>query len=187
MDRRSRCPIPNLLVIVILTVGLTLSACGTDTRTPSAGPSGAASVVPSDVVPSGEPSAGASAPDVSPPAGSAGTGSQTDTEWGRIWDTVPAGFPTYPGSTIADDTGEEPVSARYAIAGGGDPAEIASWMQAAVETATFSTESLSGPLEDGSFVLDSVGDGECRLQVTITPMGGLTFVTVRYGAACPAP
>ena len=39
--------------------------------------------------------------------------------------------------------------------------------------------------KDGSFVLDSVGDGGCRIQVAIKPMGGLTFVTVRYGAACP--
>ena len=187
MDLRSRRPIPNLRVLVILIAGLTLTACGTAARTPSADPSGAPSVVPSAAVPSGEPPAGASAPDASAPAGSAATGSQTDTEWGRIWDSVPAGFPTFPGSTIADDTGEAPVSARYAIAGGGDPAEIASWMQAAVETARFSTESLSGPLEDGSFVLDSVGDGECRLQVSIVPIGGLTFVTVRYGAACPAP
>jgi hypothetical protein len=185
MDFRSRRPIPNLLLLVIFSAALTVAACGTDNQTASAGTSGAPSVI-SSAVPSPAPSAGASAPDASAPEGSAATGSQTDTEWGRIWDNVPAGFPTYPGSTIADDTGEEPVSARYAIAGGGDPAEIASWMQASLETATFSTESLSGPLEDGSFVLDSVGDGECRLQVTITPMGGLTFVTVRYGAACPA-
>jgi len=187
MDRRSRRPIPNLLFIVILTAGLSLMACGTDTQAPSSSPSGGPSAVPSAAAPSAAPSTGATAPHASAPADSAATGSQTDTEWGRIWDSVPAGFPTFPGSTVADDTGAAPVSARYAIAGGGDPAEIASWMQAAVETATFSTESLSGPLEDGSFVLDSVGDGECRLQSTITPMGGLTFVTVRYGAACPAP
>ena len=58
-------------------------------------------------------------------------------------------------------------------------------MQGALENATFSTESLSGPLEDGSFVLESVGEGECRIQVIVEPMGGLTFVIVRYGAACP--
>ena len=55
-----------------------------------------------------------------------------------------------------------------------------------MEGATYSTESLSGPLEDGSFVLDSVGDGDCRIQTTIAPQGGLILVTVRYGAACPA-
>ena len=113
-----------------------------------------------------------------PPAG------QTDTEWGRIWDGVPAGFPTYPGSTIADDASSDPVSARYAIIGA-DPAEVASVLQAALETASFGTEGLSGPLEDGSFVLDSVGEGECRIHTRIAPMARLTFVSVSYGAACP--
>jgi len=152
-----------------------LAACG-PTPTTSGAPSTA---------PTGAPSPGAST-DAGAPASSAAAGTQTDTEWGRIWDNVPPGFPRYPGSSVADDTGPEPVSATYAIAGGGDPEQIASWMQAALETATFSTEALSGPLEDGSFVLDSVGDGGCRIQVAIAPMGGLTFVTVRYGAACPA-
>ena len=151
-----------------------LAACG---PTPTSG-------APS-TAPTGAPSPGAST-DAGAPASSAAAGTQTDTEWGRIWDKVPPGFPRYPGSSVADDTGPEPVSATYAIAGGGDPEQIASWMQAALETATFSTEALSGPLEDGSFVLDSVGDGGCRIQVAIAPMGGLTFVTVRYGAACPA-
>jgi hypothetical protein len=67
-----------------------------------------------------------------------------------------------------------------------DTAVIATWMQAALENASFRTEALSGPLEDGSFVLEMVGQGDCRLQVIVVPMGGLTFVTVRYGAACPA-
>jgi hypothetical protein len=41
-------------------------------------------------------------------------------------------------------------------------------------------------LEDGGFVIESVGEGECRIQTSVRPMGGLTFVIVRYGAACPA-
>ena len=151
-----------------------LAACG-PTPTTSGAPSTA---------PTGAPSPGAST-DAGAPASSAAAGTQTDTEWGRIWDNVPPGFPRYPGSSVADDTGPEPVSATYAIAGGGDPEQIASWMQAALETATFSTEALSGPLEDGSFVLDSVGDGGCRIQVAIAPMGSLTFITIRYGTTCP--
>ena len=159
----------SLLRVTVAVISvLILSGCG---------PTPNASTTPS-VASSAEVSGSSVAPSV-------GTGSQTDTTWGRIWDNVPPGFPRYPGSSVADDTSPEPVSATYAIAGGGDPAQIASWMQAALETATVSTEALSGPLEDGSFVLDSVGDGGCRIRVVIAPMGGLTFVTVRYGAACP--
>ena len=168
----------------MLALSLLLAACGPASSTSTNTPSGARSVAPSTATTEEAPS-GAASPDASTPAPSAAVGTQTDTKWGRIWDNVPAGFPRYPGASVADDTGPEPVSATYAIAGGGDPAQIASWMQAALETATFSTEALSGPFEDGSFVLDSVGDGGCRIQVAIAPMGGLTFVTVRYGAACP--
>lgn len=173
LTRSDPWPRPVALV-ALLTATVLLGGCG-----PAPATSGAPTTTPA-----GAPSAGAST-DASAPASSAAPGTQTDTEWGRIWDNVPPGFPRYPGSSVADDTSAEPVSATYAIAGGGDPAQIASWMQAALETATFSTEALSGPLEDGSFVLDSVGDGGCRIQVVIAPMGGLTFVTVRYGAACP--
>ena len=63
--------------------------------------------------------------------------------------------------------------------------EIATWLQSRLELATFSTEALSGPLEDGSFVLDSVGDEDCRIETTVAPAGGLTIITVRYGADCP--
>ena len=166
---------PRSLVLVALVAATVMFA--------GCGPTPTTSGTPAATAP-GAPSAGASA-EASPPAPSIAVVTQTDTEWGRIWDNVPSGFPRYPGSSVADDTSPEPVSATYAVAGGGDPEQIASWMQAALETATFSTEALSGPLEDGSFVLDSVGDGGCRIRVEIKPMGGLTFVTVRYGAACP--
>ena len=181
--RSNRPPVPVLL-LATLAVTLLLAACGPASSTATNTPSIAPTVAPSTSTTGEAPSAAASQ-DASPSAPSAAGGTQSDTEWGRIWDDVPSGFPRYPGSSVADDTSPEPVSATYAIAGGGDPAQIASWMQAALETATFSTEALSGPLEDGSFVLDSVGEGGCRIQVAIAPMGGLTFVTVRYGAACP--
>jgi hypothetical protein len=67
---------------------------------------------------------------------------------------------------------------------GGDPEAIAAWLQAGLKTATFSTD-VSGPLEDGSFALDSDGDAGCRIQTTVAPLGGMTFVTVLYGASCP--
>ena len=61
-------------------------------------------------------------------------------------------------------------------------------MRSELERATYGTEALTGPLEDGSYVLDSTGSAPgCRVQVSVAPLGGLTTVTVRYGAACPAP
>jgi hypothetical protein len=130
-----------------------------------------------------QPAASGSSISVSPsPSLAAG---QTDTDWGRIWDTVPAGFPLFPGSTIADDASPEPASARFA-APGGDRQGIATWFQGALETAAFDTVGMNGPAEDGSFVIDSVGEGECRVQTTIAPLGDMTFITVLYGADCPA-
>ena len=110
---------------------------------------------------------------------------QTDTDWGRIWDALPAGFPVYrDASPSAEAGGDGPVSATFSVPGT-DAATIARWLQAELEVATYSTEALSGPLEDGSFVVDSVGEGDCRIETTVTPAGDLTLVRVRYGAACP--
>jgi hypothetical protein len=111
---------------------------------------------------------------------------QTDTDWGRIWDGLPEWFPRYPGGTPADDAATEVVSATFALADA-DPRTVAAWMQTELERATYATEALNGPLEDGSFVLESAGTGDCRIQVAIAPLGGLTAVSVRYGAACPSP
>lgn len=113
------------------------------------------------------------------------TTSQTDTSWGRIWDRLPSGFPLHPGAVPTDEIDfEEPVSGAFVV-DGVEPVEVATWMQAQLETATYSTEALSGPFEDGSYVIDSVGEGDCRIETTIGPLGSMTAVTVRYGATCP--
>ena len=110
---------------------------------------------------------------------------QTDTAWGRIWDALPAGFPVYPGAVESEEAGGgEPVSATFSVADAA-PDEIATALQSQLELATYSTEALSGPLEDGGFVIDSVGDAGCRIETTVTPAGGLTLITVRFGADCP--
>ncbi len=174
MTQRPRRPIvlAGFLALAVLPV-----AC--NPRDPA--PTPAATVAGSAAAPTateGAPSAPAAS------ASGAPTTSQSDTEWGRIWDALPAGFPLYPGATPAEDAGLGPASATYAIEGT-DPETIAGWMQQALETATFSTEALAGPLEDGRFVLDSVGDGDCRMQAEAIPQGGLTFIVIRYGAGCP--
>ena len=177
----SRPILPALLapaLAVLLTACAATSSSGApDATTSSPGPvtSAASSTAPSPPSPSTEAS---SAPS------EAAQITQTDTSWGRLWDDLPSGFPVPPEATIADDATAEPVSGAFAIPGG-DPAQIATWMQAALETATYSTEALSGPLEDGSMVLDSTGEGDCRIQTVVAPAGGLTLLLVRYGAACP--
>lgn len=162
-DRSSQ---PRAILAILITAML-VAACASSDSTPSSAPS---------IAPGPATSASAS-------AGASG-GTQTETGWGRIWDNVPTGFPRFPGSQVADPVAPEPVSGTYSVVND-DTAQIAGWMQNALETASFGTESLSGPLEDGGFVIESVGEGECRIQTSVRPMGDLTFVIVRYGAACP--
>lgn len=118
-------------------------------------------------------------------SGSAQAG-QTDTDWGRIWDDLPEAFPVFPGSTPADETAAEPASGTFVLEGS-EARAVATWMQTELERAAYRTEALNGPFEDGSYILDLVGVAECRIQVTVGPLGGLVATTVRYGAACPNP
>ena len=108
-----------------------------------------------------------------------------ETGRGPIWDRLPAGFPVHPDALPSElSTSADPVSAVH-IVDIDDVAEVTTWMQAALEEATYSTEALSGPLDGGNFVIDSVGEADCRIEVTLAPLQGSTLVTVRYGADCP--
>ena len=66
------------------------------------------------------------------------------------------------------------------------PKDISTFLQTELEKAGYTAVGSTEPLEDGSVVLDMTGtpDG-CALQVTSTPTGGLTTITILYGAACP--
>jgi hypothetical protein len=133
-------------------------------------------IAPTETAPATSPSASNA---TSPPGGSA---TQTDTEWGRIWDEIPRSFPVYPGATPTTDIGP-PVSAEFVI-----PADVrtaTTWMKAALDASGLRT-SVSGPLEDGSMTLDSVGPNGCAAKTTIARTGGLTLLTILYGANCPA-
>ena len=159
-----------------LSVAVGLAGCGSATGTSHSTATPVSRPAPTVAAPSGRASAVAS---TAPQAG------QTDTEWGRIWDSLPPGFPTYPGSTPADDAATGPASATLAVDGDAAKA-IANWMEAQLQGEAYTAQSLSGPLEDGSYVLDSVGAAAgCQVQVTAAPRGSLTIVTVMYGAACP--
>jgi hypothetical protein len=121
-----------------------------------------------------------------PPAGSGGPAAgQTDTEWGRIWDTLPSGFPTYPGSTPGEETATGPASADLVV-DGIDAKGIVTLLQTLLQRAGYETVGLSGPLEDGSYVLEMTGSATgCKVRIGATPTGGLTTITILYGAACP--
>jgi hypothetical protein len=159
----------------VLAIGL-MTGCAASTTTVSFGtatnPPGAAA------------SAGTAA--TAGPTGSPNDG-QTDTAWGRIWDWVPEGFPTYAGATASDETDLGPASV-VDVVGGAEPADVIGWYEKELQGAGYATDALNGPMEDGGYTLDMHGSPTgCQLEVAAAPMGSSTTVgiVVRYGAACP--
>jgi hypothetical protein len=161
---------------ILVAVSIAAEGCATSTSTPS--PSAAAAATPS-VVPTAteletEPI------DETPGPGSSGI-TQTDTEWGRIWDALPQSFPVYPGAEETTDIGA-PASGQFVL-----PANVTTattWMKTALDATGLRT-TVSAPLEDGSQTLDSVGPNGCAARTTIAPTGGVTLMTILYGAKCP--
>ena len=162
---RTAARLPAATLALALAAAAVLAACvSTGSSTP--GPTD----VPGGSSPTAEP--GASQP------------TTTETAWGRIWDELPPGFPHYPGAEPAE-TGGGPASATLAV-----PATVgaaADWYRGALTRAGYDTEALSGPLEDGSVVIDSVGGGDpdCRVQTSLVPRGGQVIATILFAAACP--
>ena len=157
---------------------LVLAACG----------SSAGSIAPSTATPpvaSTPPASSGSSVPASAAASAGSTTSQTDTDWGRIWDSLPTGFPTIPGSTPSEEAAAGPASAVLVVNGGSAKA-IATALQTQLTTAGYTTVALGGPLEDGTYTLDMAGQpAGCMLQVRAGPLGGVTTVTILYGATCP--
>jgi hypothetical protein len=176
------------LLGALLTVVLFAAACGSSNTTPTS----AASSAPPSVAPSPAPVVTSPPPaeltpvpggeTASPPGEPGSTPTQTDTAWGRIWDAVPDSFPRPAGSTPADSIAG-PVSAAFSVGAGAQ--EATSAVKAGLDAAGYTTDQ-SGPLEDGSFVLDSTGTRSgCLVQTTLAPQSGTTLMTVMYGAGCP--
>jgi len=166
-------PIPTLLAIAVLvaagctSTGTQSSSTGATTPAPTATP------VAGTLSPS--PTAGGASPGPTQPG-------QIDTDWERIWDDIPPGFPVYPGAHPTE-TGEGPASAVL-DAGTAEPAAVVDWYRTALAAVGYKAVSSDGPREDGSFELIS-GGGTCDIRITATPLGGSTIITVMYGAGCP--
>ena len=161
---------------VLLTV--VLAGCGSNVTTPA--PTGTPTVAPpttpATAAPTPVPTDAGTSPAPTQP-------SQTDTEWGRIWDALPGAFPSFPGASPTE-TGEGPASATL-DAGAAEPAEVSGYYQDALESAGF-TISGSGPFEDGSFQVEATAQpAGCAVRITIAPLGGATLITILYGASCP--
>src|SRR4029079_1567213 len=114
-------------LLLTLPVAFLMIGCGT--ATPSiTGSAGAPTAAPSATM---DPEAPIEVSPGGSPSGSLAAG-QSDPAWGRIWDSVPAGFPRFPGSTPADDAAADPVSARFAVPVAGPP-ETATWLSERTE------------------------------------------------------
>jgi hypothetical protein len=161
------------LVLTLTIAVLAFAACGsTGSSTPSGSSTHAA------------PSTGGGGA-ASPAKSGDTTTSQTDTEWGRIWDTLPKSFPSIPGARPADEAATGAASANLVIEGN-VARLVATALVGLLAKGGFPTAGLGTPLEDGSYTLDATGSTPgCKVRVTVKPMGGQTFVTILYGAACP--
>lgn len=161
----------------LLAAGLALAvaACGgSATLAPSAAPTQSSTLpAPTDVPGGGDRT----------PAPTPGT---FETAWGTAWDGLPPGFPVPPDALPADpgDPADGPVSGAFVV--GRSPDDVTQLMQTGLAAAGYGTETLSGPFEDGSLVIDSVGkDPQCRVQTRVRGLSGMTMITVLFGAACP--
>jgi hypothetical protein len=160
-------------ILVLVAVVLAIAACGS---TASSDPSSSAAQP-------GSPSAPPAA--ASPAQSGASAAGQTDTEWGRIRDTLPSTFPQIPGAHPAEEAATGPASATLAIEGNVSRL-VATALVGLLSKNGFPTAGLGTPLEDGSYTLEATGSAPgCKVQATVKPMGGETFVTILYGAACP--
>ena len=168
--RRRRAP---LLLSAAAALAIATAACGT-APTPSPAPTTATPPAPTKVP-----------GDVRTPGPEPGT---FTTAWGAAWDALPAGFPVPAGAEPASpgDPADGPVSGAFVT--NRAPDEVTTLMQNALAAAGYSTNTLSGPAEDGSLVIDSAGGGgdpACRVQTRVRPLGGTTMITVLFAAACP--
>ena len=172
---------PALVTVALASL---IAACGgTATATPS--PTDQPATSPAAATPGPTEAALTPVPGSSaqPAPSQAGVLTTTDTDWGMIWDALPPSFPRNPAWTPVDPI-EGPASGAFAVGASGE--EVAMMMQSALELANYSTYTMSGPSEDGSYVIESFGETDaCRVETRVTPLSGTTHVRVRMSADCP--
>jgi hypothetical protein len=165
------------LLSILAAICLIASGCSSS---PSVRPTTPASASPS-TDPSLTPVPGGSTVATPPPAGVPTT--QTDAEWGRIWDALPPSFPLPP-DAVPTDTREGPVSASLAV--GMSAEQAADFMVARLTERGSRVDRQADPSEDGSVVIDALGpEPACEIQVRLTPLSGTTSMVVMFGAGCP--
>jgi hypothetical protein len=132
------------------------------------------------------PSAGPTEPVVDPTQGFTPPPAegQTDTEWGRIWDVLPAGFPAFPGGSPTE-TREGPVTAEFYFDAPQD--SVMQTVQTILPQGGLQVGRVSVPVEDGTQYIDTfTDDPECLGLVEIGPQGAGTLVRLFYGVGCPS-
>lgn len=167
-----RAPVDRLVLGLAFIAAFALAACSSTESAASPSPSSRPAAASS-------PAAARSATTTS------GATSQSDTDWGRIWDSLPSGFPTIPGATPSEEAAAGPASATFTVDGNAAKT-IATALETQLQAAGYTTVALGGPLEDGTYTLDMTGvPAGCLLQVRAAPTGSVTTITILYGASCP--
>lgn len=109
---------------------------------------------------------------------------QSDTEWGRIWSSLPPSYPVFAGAEPAD-ADQGPVSGAFTVSTDlAAPLAIAEFYRDQLEEQGFGGTGLDGPLEDGSYTVWSSNSYGCDSLVTVLPRGSESLITILYGAGC---
>lgn len=107
---------------------------------------------------------------------------QTETDFGRIWDAAPPSFPRFPGSAPATDPGGGAASSILAI-NSADIRAIATFYRDALQARGL-VASIDGPLEDAAMIVSGMDGDGCEVEVGVRPTGATTLIVVLYGAGC---
>jgi hypothetical protein len=162
----------SLAAILAITLAVLLAGCGPATTSTQAPGSPARSAPGLTRV--GGPASPIVGATIAPPT-------TTDTEFGKIFDSLPPSFPKLLGQEPAE-TGAGPTSGSFAARMSvGDARKV-------IEVSLVAqgwTVAVGSPLEDGTVVLEATAQAGCKAEVRFTPGSGTVMMSVLYGAACP--